>query len=99
MADFSVEFSEKSSSFSVEFESEKCDFAVGMAETQIIEVLVPDLDIETYSGDYTVTPKVTGQTLETAQKYMEQNVEVRAIPYYEVSNPSGGNTVYIGTEV
>ena len=99
MADFSVKFSESNAAFGVKFEGEKNNFSVGMAETHIIEVPVPDIDVETYSGAYEVTPETTGQTLKTAQKYMEKNVEVRAIPYYEVSNPSGGNTVYIGTEV
>ena len=52
-----------------------------------------------YEGEYEVTPKVTEQTLPTAQKLLEENVHIKEIPYFEVSNNSGGNTVYIGSEV
>lgn len=51
---------------------------------------------ETYDGDYTVTPRVFEQELETKNKLMASNVTVLAIPYSEVSNNSGGNTVTIG---
>lgn len=54
---------------------------------------------EPYEGPYDVTPKVTAQTLPTANKLMRDDVSVRAIPYFDVSNPSGGNTVYIANEV
>lgn len=52
-----------------------------------------------YEGEYEVTPKVTEQTLPTAQKLLEEDVHIKEIPYFEVSNNSGGNTVYIGSEV
>ena len=51
----------------------------------------------TYSGDYTITPKVQSQTMYTRNKKMEDNVTVLAIPYYETSNLKG-KTVYIGGE-
>ena len=54
---------------------------------------------EPYDGPYDVTPKVTAQTLQTAQKFMREDVSVRAIPYFDVSNPAGGNTIYIANEV
>ena len=54
---------------------------------------------EPYEGPYEVTPKVSAQTLQTAQKFMREDVSVRAIPYFDVSNPSGGNTIYIANEV
>lgn len=54
---------------------------------------------ETYEGPYDVTPKVTAQTLQTAQKLMREDVSVREIPYFDVSNPAGGNTIYIANEV
>ena len=54
---------------------------------------------EPYEGPYDVTPKVTAQTLPTAKKLMRDDVSVRAIPYFDVSNPAGGNTVYIANEV
>lgn len=52
-----------------------------------------------YEGDYEVTPKVEGQELKTKHKYMIQDVTVHAIPFFEVSNTSGGNTVYIANEI
>lgn len=52
-----------------------------------------------YEGEYIVTPKVTAQTLPTAEKLMEDDVTVKSIPYFDVSNTVGGSTVYIGTEV
>lgn len=52
-----------------------------------------------YEGPYDVTPKVTAQTLPTAKKFMQEDVSIRAIPYFDVSNPAGGNTIYIAKEV
>lgn len=48
-----------------------------------------------YEGEYTVIPKVEDQELETANKSMSADVEVLAIPYFEVENPEGGYTVTI----
>ena len=50
----------------------------------------------TYEGSYSVTPKTTMQTLHTKDLTMNDDLEVLAIPYYEVSSISGGKTVYIG---
>ena len=52
-----------------------------------------------YDGDYIVTPKVNQQTLPTLNKLMKDDVTIKAIPYYDVGNTSGGSTVYIGNEV
>jgi hypothetical protein len=53
-----------------------------------------------YEGTYSVTPSAhEAQTLNTAKKYLEEDVNVKKIPYSETSNTSGGNTVYIGNEV
>lgn len=52
-----------------------------------------------YTGDYTVTPKVEAQTLKTAGKCMTEDLRIKAIPYYNVSNMAGGKTIYIGEEV
>lgn len=51
---------------------------------------------ETYKGKYQVVPSVLEQTLETKNKYLIDNITVPQIPYYTVSNESGGNTVTIG---
>lgn len=52
---------------------------------------------ELYTGAYIVTPKIAEETiLQTAQKYLENNVRVLEIPVHEVTNPQGGTTVTIG---
>ena len=56
-------------------------------------------DVPVYDGPYDAIPKVTAQTLPTANKLMLEDVSVRAIPYFDVSNPAGGNTIYIANEV
>ena len=50
----------------------------------------------TYDGPYVVDPKFVQQVLETQYKTMVDDVTVHAIEVSRVSNPSGGNTVYIG---
>ena len=52
-----------------------------------------------YDGPYSVTPKVEAQTLATAEKFMDGDVTVHAVPFYAVSNDRGGNTVYIAKEI
>lgn len=57
-------------------------------------------DVESYSGDYEVTPSATEDTvLETKGKHMNDDVTVLKIPMWETSNESGGYTVYIAGEV
>ena len=51
-----------------------------------------------YGGEYDVIPKTYAQHLDTDNKLMEEDVTVRAIPYYETSNVNG-TTVYIGSEI
>lgn len=52
-----------------------------------------------YMGDYTVVPQMDPQVLETAGKIMLEDVTVREVPVFRVSNNSGGTTVYIAKEV
>ena len=54
---------------------------------------------EKYTGDYIVTPKVESQVMHTSGKVMEEDVTVKSIPFFNVSNTSGGSTVFIGSEV
>lgn len=62
-------------------------------------VIATDETVDRYKGDYEVTPKVESQVLQTAQKFLEDNVTIKEIPYFDVSNNAGGSTVYIGNEV
>lgn len=54
---------------------------------------------EQYTGSYEVTPKTEETILQTQNKLMTDNLTVKEIPFYRVSNPAGGETVYIGREV
>ena len=52
-----------------------------------------------YTGDYEVTPKVYAPViLPTKYKTLADDITVRKIPQYEVSNASGGNTLIMGDE-
>lgn len=52
-----------------------------------------------YNGAYSVTPSPEDvRVLATAQKYMDADLRVEKIPFFEVSNQDG-TTVYIGSEV
>lgn len=55
-----------------------------------------DVEHKNYGGPYSVTPDVVEQTLGTASKVMTEDVSVKAIPYYAVSNDFGGETIIIG---
>lgn len=49
-----------------------------------------------YDGDYSVSPRLEQQTLHTKNKSMHDDVIIDPIFYSEVSNPEGGETIYIG---
>lgn len=54
-------------------------------------------DADEYEDEYEVVSKVNeDEILNTAKKYLRNNIVVKAIPYAEVSNFSGGRTVTIG---
>lgn len=59
-------------------------------------VLEEGSDVPKYSGEYVVIPKTTAQELETTNKVLSHNVEVKAIPYSQTTNLSGGYTAIIG---
>lgn len=68
-----------------------------------VEVVIPETEIivkeaPKYTGAYTVTPDVEPITLQTKDKVMTDDVTVFKIPLWEVSNPFGGTTIYIGGE-
>ena len=52
-----------------------------------------------YEGSYVITPKVTPQTLPTKDRRMSDDMSIKAIPRFDVSNTAGGTTVYIGKEI
>ena len=54
---------------------------------------------EHYTGAYEVTPDTVQQVLPTAQKVMSRDVTILEIPFFEVTNNSGGTTVSIVKEI
>lgn len=61
------------------------------------EIGRPKGDYAKYTGEYEVTPKIDEETvLDTAHKVLSDNVTVREVPMYEVTNEAGGNTLIIG---
>ena len=58
-----------------------------------------EVSIEEYTGAYEITPTTAEQTLLTKDKYMSDDVTVKEIPFFEVSNTSGGSTVYIADSI
>lgn len=51
-----------------------------------------------YSGPYDITPLFSTQILPTAKRLMQQDVTIKKIPQYEVTNDSNGYTLIIGEE-
>lgn len=71
-----------------------------VVENQVTLLVSPAVVVgaptEAYEGEYEVTPSWKTQTLKTAGKTLEADVEVKPIPADEVSNTSGGKTLIIG---
>lgn len=76
--------------FKVRF-NEQPNFKANMGEVQVVTVGAPP-----YDGAYEVTPNFKVQTMETKEKIMRHNVEIRPIPICRVGNNFGGNTIIIG---
>lgn len=51
-----------------------------------------------YNGPYDITPLFSAQVLPTAKRLMQQDVTIKKIPQYEVTNDSNGYTLIIGEE-
>lgn len=83
--------------FNVVFDESNVNFNVNFGEVVRYEVLQEGLDA--YKGDYEITPTVKGRTLETAKKFVEADIVIKEIPYFDVGNTSGGSTVYIANEL
>ena len=53
-----------------------------------------------YKGEYTVLPQAAeDKVLSTKGTKLTKDITVKKIPYYETSNESGGNTVYIAGQI
>lgn len=52
-----------------------------------------------YNGETSIIPKAfQPQTLETAGKFLTEDISVSKVPYWETSNESNGLTIYIAKE-
>lgn len=75
----------------------KLDFAIGVPAQVGIEF---DVSVreggELYNGPYTVDPHFAAQVLSTKEKVLREDITVNPIDVARVSNPAGGNTIYIG---
>lgn len=91
-----VKFTERTNTFSATLAENDYTFK---AEMGSVHHLTKYIGGDVYEGDYVVKPKVEKQTIPTKNKVLTENVEILSIPYFEVSNTSGGNTVFIGSEV
>ena len=91
-----VSFHESNALLDVQFARQSARFDAGFSNLQKVTEYN---DADPYTGSYEVTPKVDAQTLSTAKKLMTEDLTVKAIPFFDVSNNSGGRTVYIAKEV
>lgn len=90
-----VEFKEMQQLIPAEFKEMQQLIPTEFKNTQVVH---DKLDIELYTGSYDITPKINAQTLNTANKYMTEDVSVRAIPFYSVDNVQKGQTIIIGAD-
>lgn len=93
---FEVKFLQNDRSFFTDLHTDSQKIDTEFSEFQEIGVID---EIEAYDGPYVVTPAIDSQVLPTSQKRMTDNMTVKAIPYFQTSNPQMGETVYIGSEV
>lgn len=91
-----VSFCEKENLFSTSFDEQISEFTSNFSEIQRVTEYVGG---EEYKGDYVVTPKVFEQSLPTKAKVLIEDITIKEIPFFNVSNESGGSTVYIGDKI
>lgn len=58
-----------------------------------------DSKIQLYNGEYDIMPEADEQTLNTKDKRMVEDIKIKPIPYFEVSNNAGGVTIYVGSDI
>lgn len=60
------------------------------------EISKSPITIPSYEGEYEITPDQQEHLLSTKKRFMTKDMVIHEIPYFEVSNNSGGITVTIG---
>lgn len=104
---FPVNVGENAQSFPARFEESDQSFSAQLKEEEIllhpnfgeVQTVTKYIGGEPYDGSYEITPKIEKQTMPTEGKVMVSDVTIHKIPYFEVSNNGGGNTVYIADEI
>lgn len=76
-------------------------FTLDFGDAMEMELVSPEfvggnISGDIYTGETTVTPNFNSATLYTANKLLMDNITVNPIQVENVSNLSGGITVYIG---
>ena len=95
---FDVDFVVGDTQEAVGFNPNAASFDVSFSDSQHFDVdFGGNARITPYDGSYTVTPKVSEQTLPTKERYMNNDVTVYGVPRYDTSNEYG-TTVYIASE-
>ena len=91
-----ITFSEKDKSFITSISETQHSFNADMGSVYHV---TQHIGGELYRGEYSVTPRVGSQTIQTKGKVMLKDVTINPIPFFNVSNTSGGDTVYIAKEM
>lgn len=87
--------------FRVIFEETNKELRIGFQEQQQMQVVFENAqyintNADIFTGSYEISPRVEAQTIPTADKRMTEDMTIKAIPYYEVSNNENGKTIIIG---
>lgn len=72
-----VQFSKSKERLNAEFAKNDASFVAKFADYQQVTILK---GIDPYTGAYEITPQAEPQTIETAGKYMEQDMIIHPIP-------------------
>lgn len=96
MLNFVVKFENLNKPIKADFSMQRTVFQTDFESAS--KIVIVDTT-EHYKGNYEVTPKTIQQVMQTRNLIMDNDVIINKIPYFETGNNSGGNTVYIGSEV
>lgn len=91
-----IRFTSNDQALEAKFSSNDKNFVADFGELQAVTEFIGG---KVYEGEYEITPKVAAQTMPTSGKVMADDVTIKSIPFFNVSNTSGGSTAYIGSEV
>lgn len=96
MMNFVVKFENLNKPIKADFAMQRTVFQTDFESAS--KIVIVDTT-EHYKGNYEVTPKTIQQVMQTRNLIMDNDVIIYKIPYFETGNNSGGNIVYIGSEV